>query len=227
MPGGAFGHWLDDLELEQVVRNDVVLAVHEACANAVEHAYAGHEPGEVGRRGRPPDGQGSSPRSTDQGSWRNGPRDPSRGAGAPDHGSRRAGCVRGDVRRRHGRDDGVRDGRAGIAVRGRRPPRSSARTWTRAGRPEIANEVSKPAAIRTRGGMFLASSVEFAQELFEVDLTAAGGSEMALRRQRPRLHRPVPHQLQRVPVRVEQVDRVVGRVGDRRAIGHPASTRRR
>ena len=76
----ALGHWLDDLELEQVVRNDVVLAVHEACANAVEHAYAGHEPGEVGVEvvaGR----SGLVAAVTDQGSWRNGPRDPSRGQG--------------------------------------------------------------------------------------------------------------------------------------------------
>ena len=76
----ALGHWLDGLEVEGGVRDDIVLAVHEACANAVEHAYAGRVPGEVevdvviGTAGL-------VAAVSDRGSWRTGPGDASRGQG--------------------------------------------------------------------------------------------------------------------------------------------------
>jgi len=76
----ALGHWLDRLEVDQVVRNDIVLAVHEACANAVEHAYAGRAPGEV-EVDVVAGTAGLVAAISDRGQWRTGPGDPARGQG--------------------------------------------------------------------------------------------------------------------------------------------------
>lgn len=43
----ALSAFLSALEIDSVLREDVVAAVGEALANALEHAYLGHEPGNV------------------------------------------------------------------------------------------------------------------------------------------------------------------------------------
>lgn len=60
---------------------DVVLAVNEACANSIEHAYRGHEPGKV-RVDAHCDGAQVRVRIVDSGSWKVAPADPgNRGRG--------------------------------------------------------------------------------------------------------------------------------------------------
>jgi anti-sigma regulatory factor (Ser/Thr protein kinase) len=60
---------------------DIVLAVNEACANSIEHAYRGHEPGKV-RVEAENDGARVHMRIVDTGSWKPAPADPgSRGRG--------------------------------------------------------------------------------------------------------------------------------------------------
>jgi hypothetical protein len=51
------------------------------------------------------------------------------------------------------------------------------------------------------------------QELVEIQRTPERQRLMALGITRPRLRRPVPHQLERVPVGVDEIDRVVSAVG--------------
>ncbi len=43
----ALRTWMSERDMREPARNALLLAVGEACANAVEHAYAGREPGEV------------------------------------------------------------------------------------------------------------------------------------------------------------------------------------
>ena len=43
----AVREWLNRNAIKGEVQTDLVLAVSEACANAVEHAYDGRQPGEV------------------------------------------------------------------------------------------------------------------------------------------------------------------------------------
>lgn len=60
---------------------DVVLAVNEACANSIEHAYRGHDPGTV-RVDAHCDGAQVQVRVVDRGSWKTAPADPgNRGRG--------------------------------------------------------------------------------------------------------------------------------------------------
>ncbi len=54
---------------------DVVLAVNEACANSIEHAYRGHKPGRVRVEGEN-DGARVHLKVSDTGSWKTAPTDP-------------------------------------------------------------------------------------------------------------------------------------------------------
>jgi anti-sigma regulatory factor (Ser/Thr protein kinase) len=49
---GGLDRWLVELGWPEAERVDVLLAVSEACCNAVRHAYAGIEPGDVEVTGR-------------------------------------------------------------------------------------------------------------------------------------------------------------------------------
>jgi anti-sigma regulatory factor (Ser/Thr protein kinase) len=49
---GGLDRWLVQLDWPEAERVDVLLAVSEACCNAVRHAYAGAEPGDVEVIGR-------------------------------------------------------------------------------------------------------------------------------------------------------------------------------
>jgi anti-sigma regulatory factor (Ser/Thr protein kinase) len=49
---GGLNAWLDTLRWPEVARVDAVLAISEACTNAVQHAYLAGEPGEVEVVGR-------------------------------------------------------------------------------------------------------------------------------------------------------------------------------
>lgn len=49
---GGLDRWLDQLDWPEPERVDTLLAVSEACCNAVRHAYAGIEPGDVEVTGR-------------------------------------------------------------------------------------------------------------------------------------------------------------------------------
>lgn len=62
----ALGDWLDSHEVSVATRSAVVLATHEAVANAVEHGKAGHS---VTIRGRVDDGN-VIVEVSDEGDWR-------------------------------------------------------------------------------------------------------------------------------------------------------------
>jgi serine/threonine-protein kinase RsbW len=78
--------WLGALGWPDPELDDVVLAVHEAVTNSIEHGYAGVEPGDVvvsGRVDRGRDGRFVHLVVRDTGRWRT-PRDPGfRGRGLP------------------------------------------------------------------------------------------------------------------------------------------------
>jgi PAS domain S-box-containing protein len=76
---GELLRWLSHIGAQPVRRNDMVLAVHEAMANAIEHAYpeAGGSVGIVGRR----DGDEALVTVRDFGEWREAPGSATRGRG--------------------------------------------------------------------------------------------------------------------------------------------------
>ncbi|HYH30974.1 MAG TPA: ATP-binding protein [Pseudonocardia sp.] len=70
---GGLNAWLQQLRWPEPDRIDAVLAVSEACENAVRHAYEAGEPGEVdvvGRLVAGPDGRQIVVTVRDEGSWR-------------------------------------------------------------------------------------------------------------------------------------------------------------
>ncbi|ORV08389.1 SpoIIE family protein phosphatase [Mycobacterium celatum] len=73
--------WAREAAVPEDLCADVVLAVNEACANSIEHAYRGHEPGKV-RVEAHCDGAQVRVRIVDTGSWKPAPADPgNRGRG--------------------------------------------------------------------------------------------------------------------------------------------------
>jgi PAS domain S-box-containing protein len=73
--------WAQQAAVPEDLIADIVLAVNEACANSIEHAYRGHEPGTV-RVDAQCDGAQVRVRITDSGSWKAAPADPgNRGRG--------------------------------------------------------------------------------------------------------------------------------------------------
>jgi anti-sigma regulatory factor (Ser/Thr protein kinase) len=75
------GAWMRAAAIPEDLIADIVLAVNEACANSIEHAYRGHEPGKV-RVEAENDGARVHMRIVDTGSWKPAPADPgSRGRG--------------------------------------------------------------------------------------------------------------------------------------------------
>lgn len=75
----AVDGWLEDLDPSSALRDDLVLAVSEASANAVEHAYRNGGAGEITIEGTK--GRDVVLRVIDHGSWRGSGGDPSRGRG--------------------------------------------------------------------------------------------------------------------------------------------------
>ncbi|MGH2629191.1 MAG: SpoIIE family protein phosphatase [Actinomycetota bacterium] len=75
----AVDAWLEDLHPPSALREDLVLAVSEASANAVEHAYRRGRTGEITIEGTK--GRDVVLRVIDRGSWRGSGGDPSRGRG--------------------------------------------------------------------------------------------------------------------------------------------------
>ena len=67
--------WLRDAEIPDETAADIVLAVNEAAANSIEHAYRGHKPGDVRIEGEN-DGARVHMRIIDKGSWKAAPVDP-------------------------------------------------------------------------------------------------------------------------------------------------------
>jgi anti-sigma regulatory factor (Ser/Thr protein kinase)/GAF domain-containing protein len=74
--------WLDNLHVADDEANDVVLAVNEAVANAIEHAYAEADPQPVQVHGRVEDDL-LVVAVGDEGEWRQPSDDPTRGRGLP------------------------------------------------------------------------------------------------------------------------------------------------
>jgi PAS domain S-box-containing protein len=73
--------WMRAATIPDYTIADIVLAVNEACANGIEHAYRGHEPGKV-RVEAENDGAQVRIRVIDAGSWKAAPADPgTRGRG--------------------------------------------------------------------------------------------------------------------------------------------------
>ncbi|GBE64158.1 hypothetical protein MFM001_06200 [Mycobacterium sp. MFM001] len=73
--------WARESAVPEDLCADIVLAVNEACANSIEHAYRGHEPGMV-RVDASCDGAEVRVRIVDSGSWKTAPADPgNRGRG--------------------------------------------------------------------------------------------------------------------------------------------------
>lgn len=83
---GRLRDWLEGLGWPEAELDDVVLAVHEAVSNSVEHGYTGVEPGEVSVHGRVAEDRGGRVAHVvvrDGGRWRP-PRAPGfRGRGLP------------------------------------------------------------------------------------------------------------------------------------------------
>ncbi len=67
--------WLQAAAIPDGMAADIVLAVNEAAANSVEHAYRGHRPGKVEIEGEN-DGARVHVRVIDKGSWKAAPADP-------------------------------------------------------------------------------------------------------------------------------------------------------
>ncbi|MGH3524700.1 MAG: ATP-binding protein, partial [Mycobacterium sp.] len=67
--------WMRAAAIPEELIADIVLAVNEACANSIEHAYRGHEPGKV-RVEAENDGAQVRVRIIDTGSWKATPSDP-------------------------------------------------------------------------------------------------------------------------------------------------------
>lgn len=70
---GGLNAWLEGLRWPEPDRVDAVLAISEACTNAVQHAYAAGEPGEVEVVGRlvvGPDDRRIAVVVRDEGRWR-------------------------------------------------------------------------------------------------------------------------------------------------------------
>jgi anti-sigma regulatory factor (Ser/Thr protein kinase) len=100
---GGFNAWLQQLQWPEADRVDAVLAVSEACENAVRHAYAAGEPGDVDVVGRlvvGPGGRQIVVTVRDEGSWR-------APAGRPGYGLRTVRECTEQVRIRHGRSGTV------------------------------------------------------------------------------------------------------------------------
>jgi PAS domain S-box-containing protein len=73
--------WMRAAAIPEYTIADIVLAVNEACANGIEHAYRGHEPGKV-RVEAENDGARVHVRIIDTGSWKAAPANPgTRGRG--------------------------------------------------------------------------------------------------------------------------------------------------
>jgi PAS domain S-box-containing protein len=73
--------WMREAAIPDYTIADIVLAVNEACANGIEHAYRGHEPGKV-RVEAENDGAHVRVRIIDTGSWKAAPANPgTRGRG--------------------------------------------------------------------------------------------------------------------------------------------------
>ncbi|MGB8206315.1 MAG: ATP-binding protein, partial [Mycobacterium sp.] len=70
-----FGAWLRAAAIPEGTIADIVLAVNEAAANSIEHAYRGHEPGKV-RIEAENDGARVHVRIIDKGSWKPARADP-------------------------------------------------------------------------------------------------------------------------------------------------------
>jgi anti-sigma regulatory factor (Ser/Thr protein kinase) len=67
--------WLQAGAIPDATAADIVLAVNEAAANSIEHAYRGHKPGKVRVEGEN-DGAQVRVRVVDKGSWKAAPSDP-------------------------------------------------------------------------------------------------------------------------------------------------------
>lgn len=65
----ALGHWIESLGMSRELREDVVLAAHEAMANAAEHAYAGRPDGVIDLHAHRT-GDSITVVVTDYGAWR-------------------------------------------------------------------------------------------------------------------------------------------------------------
>ena len=74
--------WLTNIGVPTDMASDVILAVNEAVANAIEHGYAGAAPGKVKVDGRR-DGDAIEIVISDQGVWREASEDVTRGRGFP------------------------------------------------------------------------------------------------------------------------------------------------
>jgi PAS domain S-box-containing protein len=70
-----FSAWMRDAAVPDATIADIVLAVNEAAANSIEHAYRGHKPGKVRVEGEN-DGARVHVRITDKGSWKPAAADP-------------------------------------------------------------------------------------------------------------------------------------------------------
>ncbi len=70
-----FGAWLRAAAISEGTIADIILAVNEAAANSIEHAYLGHKPGEV-RIEAENDGARVHVRIIDKGSWKPARADP-------------------------------------------------------------------------------------------------------------------------------------------------------
>lgn len=78
----GLGRWLHGLAWPEAERNDVILAVSEACTNSVEHAYVVGDDGEVEVTARlvlDPDGRRVAIKVRDWGRWRTGSTERGRG----------------------------------------------------------------------------------------------------------------------------------------------------
>jgi len=70
-----FGAWLRAAAIPAGTIADIILALNEAAANSIEHAYRGHKPGKVRVEGEN-DGARVHMRIIDKGSWKTAPADP-------------------------------------------------------------------------------------------------------------------------------------------------------
>jgi anti-sigma regulatory factor (Ser/Thr protein kinase) len=70
-----FADWMRAAGIPDAMIADIILAVNEAAANSIEHAYRGHQPGRVRIEGEN-DGARVHVKIVDKGSWKPAPADP-------------------------------------------------------------------------------------------------------------------------------------------------------